>query len=334
MGLKHTYLGGFVNNARLLLCAFLACLLPAALAADPYPSKAIRIIVPAPPGGGSDISARLLSKMISPSVGQQLMVDNRPGAAGIIAAELVARAEPDGYTLFFGHNGTNAIHASLYKKLPYDPQKDFVPIIGVASVPAVIFVHKDVPAQSLAELVQLAKSKPGKLRYGSSGIGSPQHITGEYFKTRNAVDILHIPYKGSAPALAELSAGQIEVGFDYLIAASAFVKAGSIRALAICGPKRLDALPGVPTAKEAGLPDFELGAWTGFFAPAKTPAEIVAKFASEVTKTIDSPERKHLQAIAGSEAIRMNQAEFASFVQAETAKWAKLVKASGAQLDY
>jgi tripartite-type tricarboxylate transporter receptor subunit TctC len=322
-----------MNKVKLLLCTLLAVSL-ASIAADPYPSRPVKVIIPAPPGGGSDISARMLAKLIAPSMGQQWIIDNRPGAAGIIAAELVAKAEPDGYTVYYGNNGTNAIHASLYKKLPYDPEKDFTPMVGVAKVPAVIFVHKDVPAQSLAELVKLAKNSPGKLRYGSSGIGSPQHITGEYFKARNGVDILHIPYKGSAPALADLAAGQIEVGFDYLIAATSFLKAGSIRALAVCGPQRVAALPGVPTTQEAGLPDFELGAWTGFFAPTKTPAHIVAKFEQEVIKTLDSPERAHMHEIGGSEPLRMNQAEFAAFVKAETAKWAKLVKASGAQLEY
>lgn len=318
--------------ALLLACVFSQS--ESALSADTYPSKPIKIIVPAPPGGGSDISARLLAKIVAPRMGQQWIIDNRPGAAGIIAAEMVARAEPDGYTIFYGHNGTHAIHKSLYKKLPYDPEKDFIPVIGVAYLPAIIFVHKDVSAHSLKELIQLAKSKPGQLRYSSAGVGSPQHITGEYFKKLNSVDIAHIPYKGSAPALADLSNGQLEISFDYLAAAIPFLKAGSMRALAVCGPKRVDALPGVPTASEAGLPDFELGAWGGFFAPAKTSPEIIAKFAAAVHATIDSEERKELGAKTGSEQLRLDQEQFVEFVKAETAKWARLVRASGAQLDY
>ena len=249
-------------------------------------------IVPAPAGGPIDYRARRIAQKLSEAWRQQVVVDNRSGAAGIIAAELVAKAAPDGYTLLHGHVGMFAINPTLYQKLPYDPLKDFIPVTRIGSGPAIVLVNPQVPAKTLAELIALAKGKPGQLSYGSSGPGSPQHITGEMFKQLTGVDLVHVPYKGSAPLITDLVGGQIQVGFDYAVPAGEQVKAGKLRALAVTGPKRLAYLPDVPTTAEAGLPAFQSIAWTGLFVPVGTPPSIVQTIHDQVVRIINSPEEQ------------------------------------------
>ena len=229
--------------------------------AENYPSHPIRIIVPAPSGGGSDTSARKLGEKLTLSLKQPIIIENRPGAAGNIAAELVAKAKPDGYTLLYGHNGILCINPWVYPSLPYDATKDLVPVTQTGRIHAIVVVNLSVPVRSLVDLIALARAKPGQLTYGSAGSGSPQHVTGELFKMLTGVNMLRVPYKGSAPVMLALLSKEIDLGFEYPVVVTLQVQAGQIRALAIAAPKRLASLPDVPTAAEAGLQDFESEAW-------------------------------------------------------------------------
>jgi tripartite-type tricarboxylate transporter receptor subunit TctC len=319
---------------------FLGCLVlalsnssPLARAADSYPSKPVRWIVPAPAGGPSDYRVRRIAQRLSEAWRQPVVVENRAGAAGIIAAELVAKAAPDGYTLLHGHVGMFAINPALYQNLPYDPLKDFIPVTRVTSGPAIVLVNPQVPAKTLAELIALAKRKPGELSYGSAGSGSPQHITGEMFKQLTGVDLVHIPYKGSAPLITDLVGGQIQVGFDYAVPAGEQVKAGKLRALAVAGPKRLPYLPDVPTTAEAGLPEFQSIVWNGLFVAAGTPPNIVQTIHDQVVKIINTPEEQSEAARLGYDLRGSTSDEFREFIKAEMIKWGKVVKASGAKVD-
>ena len=302
-------------------------------AADSYPSKPIRWIVPAPAGGPSDYRSRRIAQKLSEAWRQQVIVDNRAGANGIIAAEIGARAAPDGYTVLYGHMGMFAINPALYQKLSYDPLKDFIPVTRLARAPAIVLVNPQVPAKTLAELIALAKSKPGQLSYGSAGSGSPQHITGEMFKQLTGVDIVHVPYKGSAPLITDLVGGQIQIGFDYVVPAGEQVRGGKLRALAITGPRRLAYLPDVPTTAEAGLPEFQSIVWAGVFVPAGTPPGIVKTLHDEIVRIIHSPEEQADAARLGWEMAGSSSGEFQEFIKAEMIKWGKVVKASGAKVD-
>ena len=317
----------------MLLSVWLVSLPAISASADDYPSKTVRWIVPAPAGGPMDYTARRIARKLSAEWHQAVVVENRPGAVGIIAAEFVANAPADGYTLLHAHNGMLAINPVLYSKLPYDPVKSFEPITYTGGVPAIVMVHPQVPAKTLMELIALAKAKPGSLAYGSAGPGSPQHITGEMFKKLTGVDLVHVPYKGSAPLVTDLLAGHIQVAFDYPVPAGEYAKAGRLRALAIAGPKRLALLPDVPTAAEAGLPGFELIAWTGLFAPAHTPEEIIRKIHDAVVKILESPEEQADAARLGFDSRGMATEAFREFIKAETVKWGKAAKDSGAKVE-
>ena len=301
--------------------------------AQAYPTHSIRLVVPFPAGGTTDILARAAAQKLSESLGQAVVVDNRPGAAGNIGADLVAKSAPDGYTLLMGTVGTHAINPSLYAKMPYDHVKDFVPVVLVAGVPNVLAVYPAFPVNSVAELIALAKSKPGTINFASSGSGTSIHMSGELFKALAGVDMTHIPYKGSSPALTDLMGGQVQIMFDNLPSSLPLIKAGKLRAIAVTSLTRAPALPDVPTISESGLPGFEASSWFGVLAPAGTPAPIVAKLNADVNKWLQSPEAREQLLAQGANAAGGTPEQFAAHIRAETEKWAKVVKASGAKAD-
>ena len=299
----------------------------------PYPTRPIRLVVPFPAGGTTDILARSVAQKLTEAWGQPVVVDNRPGAAGNIGAELVAKSPADGYTLLMGTVGTHAINASLYAKMPYDHVKDFVPVILVAGVPNVLVVNPAVPANSVQELIVYAKANPGKLNFASSGSGTSIHLAGELFKVSAGVQMTHIPYKGSSPALQDLIGGQVQLMFDNLPSALPQIKGGKLRALAVTSSTRAAVLPDVPTVAESGLPGFEASSWFGVLAPAGTPPAIVTRINAEVAKWLASPEARDKLLSQGANAVGGTPEDFARHIQVETAKWAKVVKESGAKVD-
>jgi tripartite-type tricarboxylate transporter receptor subunit TctC len=302
------------------------------MAAD-YPTKPIRLVVPFPPGGTTDILARAVAQKLSEAWNEQVVVDNRPGAGGNIGADLVAKAAPDGYTLVMGTVGTHAINPNLYAKMPYDHVKDFAPVILVAGVPNVLVVNPSLPVHSVKELIDYAKANPGKLNFASSGNGTSIHLSGELFKTMAGVQMTHVPYKGSAPALSDLMGGQVQLMFDNLPSSLGLIKAGKLRALAVTSASRAAALPDVPTIAESGLPGFEASSWFGILAPAGTPHEVVAKLNGAVAAWLATPEAKEKLLAQGAIAAGGTPEAFAKHIDSETAKWAKVVKASGAHID-
>ena len=306
---------------------------PAAHAQGAYPNKPVRIVVPFPAAGTTDILARAAGQKMSEAWGQPVVVDNRPGAGGNIGAELVAKSANDGYTLLMGTVGTHAINASLYAKMPYDHVKDFVPIVLVAGVPNVLVVHPSVPANSVQELIAYGKANPGKLNFASSGSGTSIHLAGELFKVSTGVQMQHVPYKGSAPAVSDLLGGQVQLMFDNLPSALPHIKAGKLKALAVTSNARAPALPDVPTIAEAGVPGFEASSWFGLLAPAGTSRDVVTKVNAEVAKWLASADAKEKLTAAGANVAGGSPEDFARHIAAETAKWAKVVKDSGAKVD-
>jgi tripartite-type tricarboxylate transporter receptor subunit TctC len=301
--------------------------------AQSYPNRPIRLIVAYPPGGGADIVARILGQKLSDSVGQQIVVDNRSGAAGIIGTDIAAKSIPDGYTLIMGTNATHGIFVSLYRKLPYDPVKDFAPVSNVVSVTNVVVLHPSVPARSVKELIALAKSKPGQLNYGSGGSGSNAHLAVELFKIMAGVDIVHLPYKGVAPAVTDLLGGQIQMMISNMPPVLPHVKAGKLRALAVTGAERSSATPDLPTVAEAGLPGYESDLWWGVLAPAGTPRSIVSRLNAEIVKILQLKELKDRLSDMGATPVGNSPEEFAATIKADILKWAKVVKQSGAHVD-
>jgi tripartite-type tricarboxylate transporter receptor subunit TctC len=301
--------------------------------ADTYPSKPIKLIVPFPAAGTTDILARVVAQKLTEAWGQPVIVDNRPGAAGNIGADLVAKSPADGYTVLMGTVSTHAINPSLYARLPFDHVKDFAPITLVAAVPNILVVNPSVPATSVKELIALAKAKPGKLNFASSGNGTSIHLSGELFKTMTGVDMTHVPYKGSAPALTDLMGGQVNVMFDNMPSAFPHVKSGKLRALAVTSARRSPAVPDLPTVAEAGVPGYEATSWFGLIAPAGTPKEIVNKFSTTVAKILGTPEVRERLSSQGAEPVGNTPEQFSAFIRAETAKWAEVVKKSGAHID-
>ncbi len=302
--------------------------------AQTYPNKPIRVIVPSSAGGIIDVLPRALFQKMSESLGQQIVVDNRPGAAGIIGSEMGAKAAPDGYTLLVVATA-HAINPSLYPKLPYDTVKDFTPITMVAQIPLLLVAHPSLPVNNVKELVALAKAKPGQLFFASAGNGQGSHLAGEMFKSLAGIDLTHVPYKGAAPGLADVLAGQVPMMFSDPVSAMPHIKTGKLKLLAVGTPKRSVAVPDTPTVMESGVPGFDAYAWLGILGPAGLPKEIAAKLHGEIIKAMNTPEVKarFFSPSSGFEVIGTNPEQSAAFIRAEIAKWTPVVKASGAKAD-
>ena len=306
---------------------------PVAALAQAYPTKTVNIVVPWPPGGPSDIAARPMAKGLTDELKQSFIVDNKGGAGGNIGSAFVAKAAADGYTLLITSSAPIVINPSLYKDMPFDPSKDLAPITNLLRVPLVLVVNPSVPAKNLQELIAYIKAQKGGVQYASSGNGTPQHLTSELFKTTAKLDMVHVPYKGSAPAITDVVAGHVPIMFDSTIAIVPQIKAGKVRAIAITSAKRSSVLPDVPTFEEAGMKGFESYAWYGFFAPAKTPADVIARLNATALKVMTGPEWQKVLAETGSENVGETPEQFGAFTRAEAVKWAKVVKESGATVD-
>ncbi|MFL5173208.1 MAG: Bug family tripartite tricarboxylate transporter substrate binding protein [Microvirga sp.] len=317
-----------------LALALTATAAPAASPADTYPSRIVKLIVPFPAGGTTDIFARHIGDRLAKAFGHNFVIDNRGGAGGNIGSDAVAKADPDGYTLLVGTVGTHAINTSLYTRMPYDPVRDFAPVAYLAGVPNIMEVNpKNVKATTVKEFIAEAKAAPKKLSFASSGNGTSIHLSGEMFKQMTGVELVHVPYRGSAPAVNDLIAGQVDVMFDNLPSSIEQVRGGNLRAIAVTSLKRSVALPDVPTIDESGLQGFDASSWFAIFAPAKTPPEIVQKLNAEVLKALADPELQKRFADIGGEIRPYKPDELAAFVKAEIEKWAKVVKTSGAKIE-
>ena len=318
-----------LSSGAATLSALFFVLSVAANAADPaYPVRPVRVIVPTSPGAGADIVARIFAQRLTEAVGQQFIIDNRAGAGANLAAELTAKAAPDGYTLFIA-TPAHAINPSLYNRLSYDILRDFAPISQMSSGYYCIVVHPSVPAKNVKELIALAKAQPGKLNYASAGPGNATHLAGELFKSMAGVDMVHIAYKGSGPGVIDLVAGQVQVMFPNLTSAITFIKSGKLRALATTGEHRAATAPDIPTVIESGLKGYTVIGWYGLSAPAKTPQPIIAKLNTEAVKVLNQPDMKDRLAADGAEPAPSTPAQFAAFIKAETEKWSKVIKQAG-----
>jgi tripartite-type tricarboxylate transporter receptor subunit TctC len=303
----------------------LAMLAAPAFAQGNYPNRPVRIVVPSSPGGGTDISARVIADHLGRAFKGQFFVENRPGAGQSIGIEVVARAEPDGYTLLMAAS-TLALNPIMYKNIKYDPVKDFAPVSQVASIPNVVLVHPSVPAKTLRELIALAKSKPGELTYASAGIGTSPHMGAELLKHMAGIDIQHIPFRGSGPAVTDTISGRINMTLASTLQAKPFVEGGQLRALAVTGSKRSESMPDVPTVAEAGVPGYEALQWYGLLVPAGTPADIVNRLHEETAKALNAPDVKKRLADDGAESVGTTPAEFAKFIRDEIEKWSNVAR--------
>jgi tripartite-type tricarboxylate transporter receptor subunit TctC len=313
---------GFVTMA-------LTMLISDAALGQAYPTRPIHVVVPSSPGAGvTDIMARLVGQHLSARIGQQIVIDNRPGASGIIGAEVVSRAAPDGYTLLAA-NVSLVVNPFLYPKMPYDPLRDFIPVTMINSAPMLLVVHPSVPAKSVTELIAYAKSHPAKLNYGSGGLGSTPYLAAELFKSLAGIDVVHVPYKGGAPALQDLVGGQLSFMIENMPGTMPYARAGNLRALAITSPQRSELAPELPTMAEAGVPGYEMSGWNGLFAVKGTPPEIVARLHSEVAKILRTPEVRQELAALGAEPVGDTPDEFAAFLKADMARWGKIIQEKG-----
>ena len=323
-----------MKERALLAALFLVTLagtLPAC--AQEYPRKAIRLIVPFAPGGGNDTVARAIAQSAGTSLGQPVVVDNRAGAGGMLGAELAARAPPDGYTLFLGGVGSHAINPNLHAKLPYDPVKDFAPITLIASAPSVLVVNPSLPARTLAEFTALAKASPGRINYASNGNGSSAQLAAVLYESMAGVQMVHVPYKGLAPALVDLLAGEVQAMFSSVVAIVPNIKAGRLRALAVTGKRRAALLPEVPTLDESGVPGYEAGSWYGILAPAGTPQAVVAKLHEAIVRALAQPEVRERLVSEGAEVIGSTPEAFAAHITAELARMGKLIRDAGIRME-
>ncbi len=300
---------------------------------DDWPSRPITIVTGFPTGAGTDIFARLLGERLGPVLGQNIISDNRTGAGGNVGSEYVAHAKPDGYTLLLGTAGTHAINVTLYGKLPFDVERDFAPITLLAEVPNVLIVNPSVPARTVQEFIALARAKPGQINYGSTGNGASTHLAGELFKTMAKVDLVHVPYRGSPPAMTALMANEVQAMFQQVLTVIEQVRAGTFRPLGVSLKHRLNALPDVPTIDEAGVPGYEASTWYGLFAPAGTPVPIIERLNREVVRIVESDAFVHRLAGLGIEPRTSTPAAFAEVLKADIARWRDIVIATGAKVD-
>jgi len=318
-------------QAVVIVSVVLAAMPPLATA-QAYPAKPIRWISPWPAGGANDIFSRAIGQKIGESLGQQVLVDNRPGAAGTIGSDIAAKAPADGYTLVMGSSPTHAIAPALYPALPYDPLRDFSAVTLVGSVPNVLVLHPSVPAKTVKEFIAVAKARPGKLNFASTGNGTSQHLSAELFKFMAGLDMVHIPYKGTAPALTELVAGQVDLAFENMPALIPHIQAGRLRALAVTTTKRSAVMPELPTIAEAALPGYDASVWFGVFAPAGTPRPVVDRLHGEILKALQTQDLKSRMIAMGTDVSGMGPDDFSAYVRKEIPKWANLVKAAGVKV--
>jgi len=312
--------------AALLVCA-------GAGLAQSFPTRPIKFIVPYPPGGASDVTARVLGQKLAEAYGQPVVVENRPGANGNIALAEVAKAAPDGYTIVMGNVGPNAINAGLYKTLPFDPIKSFVPVTLTSTVPIVLLVNPALQAKDAKDLIAYVKANPGKTNFASGGNGSATHLTAELFKNMAGLDIQHVPYKGDAAAMTALMAGEVTMTFATIVAAMPQIRSGRVKVIGIAAKSRAATLPDVPTISESGVPGFESTSWGGVLAPAGTPPAVIASLQAEIVKILRMPEVREKIGGLGADVIGSGSAEFADYLKAEIAKWSGVIKASGATID-
>jgi len=317
-----------VSNSRLPL-AMAILVMASSLAAQTYPTRPIRLLVPSTPGGSVDTIARTVGPRLAERWSQQVIVDNRPGAGGAIAGELVARAAPDGYTLLIGTVASLASNVSLQKRVPYDPAKDFSPVTLLATQNLMLLIHPSIPAKSVKELVALAKSKPGHLSFASAGTGAGGHLSGELFKMLAGIDMLHVPYKGVAPALVDVISGQVSMTFPSILSSLPHYRSNKLRGLAVTGAKRSAAVPELPTMQEAGLKGYESATWYGIVAPAQTPADVINTLNTELVAIIRQPEVRQRLSNEGADPVGSSAAEFGAHIRSEIEKWRKVIRAAG-----
>lgn len=325
--------GATGRRPHALAVAMIALAAPAIAFAQSWPSKPVRIIAAQSPGGATDMLARLFAQRLGEAWKQTVVVENRPGAGGSIGTELAARAPADGYTLLLSSAGPIVVNPSLYPRLGYDPQRDFMPIAFIAASPLVLCAHPSVPATVVRDVIALAKRMPGRLTYGSGGNGSPPHLTGEMFKVATGVDLIHVPFKGSAPSLLAVVSGQIDLAFLSVVTSLPQVNAGRLRAVAVTAPRRSPVMPQVPTMIESGLAGFESQQWFGLFAPSGLAKELAERLAADAARIVAAPETRERLASEGGEPGTLTRAEFAEMIRADLARWARVIKASGAKAE-
>jgi tripartite-type tricarboxylate transporter receptor subunit TctC len=321
-------LGRIVAAALAALFAFL----PAAASAE-YPDHPVKLVVPFPAGGGADNLARMIMPRVAQVLGVPIVIENKPGAGGNVGAELVARAAPDGYTLLYGTNGTHAINETLYGNLRFDPVADFAPVSRMTLIGAMLIVNPELPVNSVSELIKYAKAHPNKLNFASAGNGTTSHLAGELFKTMAGIDIVHVPYRGGAAAATDLMAGQVQMMIDVMPNAYPLAKGGKVRGLAVSTARRFPGAPELPTIAESGVPGFDVSAWDGIFAPAGTPPAVIDRLNAAIRQALDEPELREQLIAHGAVAVPGTPDDLARHVVAEKAKWAKIIRASGAKVD-
>jgi len=318
---------------RLFLGLLLVALAPLALAQGNWPTKPIRLVVTFPPGGSSDASARIVAPRLAERLGQPVVVDNRPGAGGGVGLDLVAKAPADGYTIVLASAGGLTANPSLYKQLPYDPTRDFAPITLFGTSPFVLLASPSLPIANVADLLQLAKTQPGRLSYASGGNGTAMHLSGELLKSMGQVSIVHIPYRGSGPALIAVMGGETQLAIADITTAAAQIKSGRVKAVGVLGKERSPLAPDIPSLNESGLPGYDAAGWFGILAPAATPAPIVQRLNAEITAVLRSPEVRERFATAGLEPLPSTPEEMAALMKSEAVKWARVIQESGAKID-